>query len=233
MCRGKRLKTEFDLAVASLPIRGRETRFPVGRVFCVGRNYAEHAKEMGADPSREAPFFFSKPAAAVWRPDGTVPYPPRTQDLHHEAELVVALHQGGASLTLAAARACVFAYGVGIDFTRRDLQAEAKKQGRPWDTAKGFDASGPVSELVALEDCGWLEKGAITLTLNGQARQQGDLSDMIWKVDEIIAELSTYYTLQPGDIIFTGTPAGVGAVDRGDAVEATIEGVGQLAFRMI
>jgi fumarylpyruvate hydrolase len=227
------LKTVFDLAVASLPIRGRETRFPVGRVFCVGRNYAEHAREMGADPGREAPFFFSKPSAAVWTPDGEVPYPPRTQDLHHEAELVVALHRGGSSLSLPDSRACVFAYGVGIDFTRRDLQAEAKKQGRPWDTAKGFDASGPVSELVAIDDCGWLEKGAISLTLNDEPRQRGDLSDMIWKVDEIIAELSTYYTLQPGDVIFTGTPAGVGAVNRGDVVAATIEGVGELTFRMV
>lgn len=188
---------------------------------------------MGADPSREAPFFFSKPASAVWLPDGEVPYPPRTTDLHHEAELVVALNRGGLSLTLAAARECVFAYGVGIDFTRRDLQAEAKKLGRPWDTAKGFDASGPVSELVTLEDCGWLDKGAISLSLNGEPRQRGDLSDMIWKVDEIIAELSTYYTLQAGDIIFTGTPAGVGAVNKGDVVLATIAGVGQLEFTMV
>lgn len=227
------MKTVFDLPAVTLPIKGRDTRFPVGRVFCVGRNYAEHAKEMGADPSREAPFFFSKPAAAVWVPDGEVPYPPRTADLHHEAELVVALHRGGLSLTPTAARECVYGYGVGVDFTRRDLQAEAKKQGRPWDTAKGFDASGPVSELVALEDAGWLETGAVCLTLNGEPRQRGDLSDMIWKVDEIIAELSTYYTLQAGDIIFTGTPAGVGAVNRGDLVVASIAGVGQLEFRMV
>lgn len=227
------MKTVFDLPAVTLPVSGRDARFPVGRVFCVGRNYAEHAKEMGADPSREAPFFFSKPASAVWVPDGEVPYPPRTADLHHEAELVVALHRGGQSLTPTAARECVYAYGVGIDFTRRDLQAEAKKQGRPWDTAKGFDASGPVSELVAIDDCGWLDKGAIALTLNDEPRQRGDLSDMIWKVDEIIAELSTYYTLQAGDIIFTGTPAGVGAVERGDVVQASIEGVGRLEFRMI
>lgn len=227
------MKTVFDLPAVTLPVKGRDVRFPVGRVFCVGRNYAEHAKEMGADPSREAPFFFGKPAAAVWVPDGAVPYPPRTADLHHEAELVVALNRGGLSLTPAVARECVYAYAVGVDFTRRDLQAEAKKQGRPWDTAKGFDASGPVSELVIVEDCGWLDKGAISLTLNGEPRQRGDLSDMIWKVDEIIAELSTYYTLQAGDIIFTGTPAGVGAVNRGDVVVASIEGVGRLEFTMV
>lgn len=227
------MKTVFNLPVVSLPIKGREARFPVGRVFCVGRNYAEHAKEMGADPSREAPFFFSKPAAAVFVPAGEVPYPPRTADLHHEAELVVALHRGGLSLTVAAARDCVFAYGVGIDFTRRDLQAEAKKLGRPWDTAKGFDASGPVSELVSIDDCGWLDQGAITLSLNGEQKQRGDLSDMIWKVDEIIAELSTYYTLQAGDVVFTGTPAGVGAVNKGDEVDAVIAGVGELKFTVV
>jgi len=227
------LKTVFDLPAVTLPVNGRDARFPVGRVFCVGRNYAEHAREMGADPGREAPFFFSKPASAVWVPDGKVPYPSRTTELHHEAELVVALHRGGRSMTAEAARDCVYGYGVGIDFTRRDLQADAKRQGRPWDTAKGFDASGPVSALVAVDDCGWLEKGAITLTLNGEPRQRGDLSDMIWKVDEIIAELSTYYTLQAGDIIFTGTPAGVGAVNEGDVVLATIDGVGRLEFTMV
>ncbi|MEX0740010.1 MAG: fumarylacetoacetate hydrolase family protein [Pseudohongiella sp.] len=227
------MKYIFELPRVSLPVKDREQQFPVNRVFCVGRNYAEHAKEMGADPDREAPFFFSKPASAVFVPQGEVPYPPRTGDLHHEAELVVALHRGGHSLTVAAARDCVFGYSVGIDFTRRDLQAEAKKQGRPWDTAKGFDASGPMSELVAVEDCGWLDRGAITLSLNGEQKQQGDLSDMIWKVEEIIAELSTYYTLQAGDIIFTGTPAGVGAVNRGDVVDAAIAGAGQLTFRMV
>lgn len=227
------MKYVFELPVVSVPVKGRNEHFPINRVFCVGRNYAEHAKEMGADPTREAPFFFGKPATAVFVPDGEVPYPTRTQDLHHEAELVVALHKGGSSLTASAARNCVYGYAVGVDFTRRDLQAEAKKQGRPWDTAKGFDASGPVSALVPIADTGWLDKGVITLTLNGQLKQQGDLSDMIWKVDEIIAELSTYYTLQPGDVIFTGTPAGVGAVNKGDEVDAYIEGVGQLTFRMI
>ena len=227
------MKTTFELKQVALPVQDSDEQFPVNRVYCVGRNYAEHAKEMGADPTREAPFFFSKPADAVFVPDGEVLYPPRTQDLHHEVELVVALHKGGSSLTLQQARDAVFAYAVGIDFTRRDLQTDAKKQGRPWDTAKGFDYSGPVSALVPASKTGWLDKGAITLSLSGQPKQRGDLSDMIWKVDEIIAELSTYYTLKAGDVIFTGTPAGVSAVNKGDEVNAEIEGVGKLIFTMV
>lgn len=227
------MKTVFDLKQTTLPVQGTDARFPVNRVYCVGRNYAEHAKEMGADPSREAPFFFGKPADAVFVPTGEVPYPTRTSDLHHEVELVVALHKGGSSLTLEQAREAVYAYAVGIDFTRRDLQADAKKQGRPWDTAKGFDFSGPVSELVPVSKTGWLEKGAITLSLSDHPKQRGDLSDMIWKVDEIIAELSAYYTLKAGDVIFTGTPAGVSAVNKGDEVDARIDGVGRLVFRMV
>lgn len=227
------MKTIFELKQVTLAVQGDAAQFPVNRVYCVGRNYAEHAKEMGADPSREAPFFFGKPADAVFVPDGKVPYPTRTKDLHHEVELVVALHKGGSSLTLEQAREAVYAYGVGIDFTRRDLQADAKKQGRPWDTAKGFDFSGPVSVLIPVSKTGWLAKGAITLSLNGQPKQRGDLSDLIWKVDEIIAELSTYYTLKAGDVIFTGTPAGVGAANQGDEVDAAIEGVGRLVFTMV
>lgn len=227
------MKTVFEIKAPVLPVAGMDAVFPVNRVFCVGRNYADHAKEMGADPTREAPFFFSKPASAVFVPSGEVPYPTRTADLHHEVELVVALSKGGSSLSLEQARAAVFAYSVGVDFTRRDLQAEAKKQGRPWDVSKGFDFSGPVSALVPAANTGWLDKGAISLTLNGTEKQHGDLSDMIWKVDEIIAELSTYYTLQPGDVIFTGTPAGVGAVNRGDLVQVEIKGLGSLEFRMV
>jgi len=227
------MKTLFKLIPPTLPIKGTDTRFPINRVFCVGRNYAEHAKEMGADPSREAPFFFSKPACAVYAPQAQVPYPQRTQDLHHEAELVVALYKGGANLSLMQAREAVYGYAVGVDFTRRDLQAEAKKLGRPWDIAKGFDASGPVSALVPLSETGWLDKGAISLLVNGSQRQRGDLSDMIWKVEEIIAELSTYYFLEPGDILFTGTPAGVSAVQPGDKVDVKIQNVGELRFTMI
>lgn len=227
------MKTIFELKQVTLPVQGSDALFPVNRVYCVGRNYAEHAREMGADPTREAPFFFGKPADAVFVPVGEVPYPTRTKDLHHEVELVVVLHKGGSSLSLGQARDAVYAYAVGIDFTRRDLQADAKKQGRPWDTAKGFDFSGPVSELAPVSKTGWLDKGAITLSLSGQQKQRGDLSDMIWKVDEIIAELSTYYTLKAGDVIFTGTPAGVSAVNAGDQVDAEIDGVGTLTFRMV
>lgn len=227
------VKTVFELKAPVLPVQDSDAVFPVNRVFCVGRNYADHAKEMGADPTREAPFFFSKPACAVFVPTGEVPYPTRTADLHHEAELVVALHKGGSNLSLAQAREAVFGYAAGVDFTRRDLQAEAKKLARPWDVAKGFDFSGPVSALVPVSQTGWLDKGNISLHLNGVEKQHGDLSDMIWKVDEIIAELSTFYTLQAGDVIFTGTPAGVGAVSRGDRVSVTIAGLGSLDFTMV
>lgn len=223
----------FDLEPPSLPVQGTDALFPINRVFCVGRNYEDHALEMGADSGREAPFFFSKPSSAVFVPGMHVPYPPRTDDLHHEVELVVALGQGGRGLTVEQARDAVFGYGVGVDLTRRDLQLDAKQHGRPWDVAKGFDASGPVSPLISRETTGWLQQGRIALSVNGDLRQQGNLVKMIWAVDEIIAELSTYYTLQPGDLIFTGTPAGVGAVKPGDAIEAAIEGVGRLSFRIV
>lgn len=223
----------FDLEPPSLPVQGTEALFPINRVFCVGRNYEDHALEMGADPGREAPFFFSKPASAVFVPRMHVPYPPQTDDLHHEVELVVALGEAGRGMTLEQAREAVFGYGVGIDLTRRDLQLDAKQHGRPWDVAKGFDASGPVSPLIRRETTGWLQQGRIALSVNGDLRQQGNLVKMIWAVDEIIVELSTYYTLQPGDLIFTGTPAGVGAVVPGDAIEAAIEGVGKLSFRIV
>lgn len=223
----------FDLEFPSLGVQGTDDRFPINRVFCVGRNYADHAVEMGADPAREAPFFFSKPAVAVFTPHMHVPYPPRTKELHYEVELVVALGRGGRGLTPEQARDTVFGYGVGVDLTRRDLQFEAKQQGRPWDVAKGFDASGPVSPLVRQETTGWLQQGRIALSVNGELRQQGNLSKMIWSVEEIIAELSTYYTLQAGDLIFTGTPSGVGAVAPGDAIEAMVEGVGRLSFRIV
>ena len=222
----------FELEPPSLPIQGMDPRFPINRVFCVGRNYEDHAREMGADPGREAPFFFSKPASAVFMPNKHVPYPPRTDDLHHEVELVVALGQGGRGLAPEQAREAVYGYGVGVDLTRRDLQLEAKQRGRPWDVAKGFDASGPVSPLIRREATGWLQQGRIALSVNGELRQEGNLSSMIWAVDEIIAELSTYYTLQPGDVIFTGTPAGVSAVIPGDEIVAGIEGVGRLSFTM-
>lgn len=201
--------------------------FPVRRVFCVGRNYGDHAREMGSDPNREPPFFFAKPADAIVS-GGRVPYPPATANLHHEVELVAAIAQGGADIPVEAALEHVWGYTVGIDLTRRDLQDTAKKGGRPWTMAKGFDASGPVGVLRPVSDIGHPARGAITLDVNGQRRQTGDIGDMIWSVAEVVAYLSGLVTLAPGDLIFTGTPAGVGAVVPGDRLAARVEGVGEL-----
>ena len=221
----------FELPVPSLPIQGNDHSFPVGRIFCVGQNYEAHAREMGA-VKRSPPFFFAKPAQALLTENGRIPYPPRTEDLHHEVELVVALDRGGRNLDPEQAAEAVYAYGVGVDFTRRDVQAESKKKGRPWDTAKGFEHSAPVSALVPRSATGRLTGGAISLAVNGETRQQGDLQDMIWNVEEIIAELSTWFCLQAGDLIFTGTPAGVSAVVPGDELLARIEPVGELSLRI-
>ncbi len=204
-----------------VPIRGSALQFPVRRIFCVGRNYNDHVKEMGGVVGRDPPFFFTKPADAIVT-DGKFPYPTRSADVHHEIELVVALGP----------EAKIFGYAVGIDMTRRDLQAEAKKLARPWDTSKAFDHSAPVSPLVLASETGALTKGAITLDVNEERRQTGDIADMIWNVSEILAELGTYFELKPGDIIFTGTPAGVGAVKRGDRLQGTIEGIGTLDVRV-
>ena len=223
----------FDPVIASVAVAGSEDRFPVHRIYCVGRNYADHAREMGNDPDREPPFFFSKPADALVADRQAVHFPTRTDDLHHEVELVVALGKGAWQVASAQALDCVFGYGVGIDFTRRDLQASAKKAGRPWDVAKGFDDSAPVSVLQPVAVTGHPAKGAITLSVNGETRQRGDIADMIWSVPEIIAELSTYYRLQAGDLIFTGTPAGVGRVVAGDRLEGFIEGVGRLGIQLV
>jgi len=206
--------------------------FPVRRVYCIGRNYAEHAREMGANPEREPPFFFAKPADALLAGDLDLPYPPATGELHHEVELVVALGRGGSDIPAETALDHVWGYGVGLDMTRRDLQAEAKKAGRPWDMAKGFDHSAPIGLLVPAERLPAPHKGAITLAVNGSIRQQGDLADMIWSVAESIAALSRLVRLAPGDLIFTGTPAGVGAVGRGDVLEGAIEGVGTVRTRI-
>jgi fumarylpyruvate hydrolase len=183
---------------------------------------------MGMDPGREPPFFFTKPADAVVCGGGELPYPSRTQNLHHEVELVLALGSGGRNITPAEAPNCIFGYAVGLDLTRRDLQAEARKQGRPWDTAKAFDRSAPVSAIVPAARIGHPARGRIALSVNGVPRQQGDLAEMIWNVPEIVAELSTLFELAPGDLIFTGTPAGVGPLVPGDRAEAEIEGVGRL-----
>jgi fumarylpyruvate hydrolase len=211
-----------DLApVPSVPVVGTRRLFPVRRLYCVGRNYAEHAREMGGDPKREKPFFFQKAPDSIVT-DGVFPYPPLTSDVHHEIELVVALKAGGLNIPAVKARDIIYGYAVGLDMTRRDLQAEAKKQGRPWESAKAFDRAAPVSAIMPIEQSGFLVKGAITLDVNGERRQTGDLADMIWPVADIIAELSQFFLLAPGDMIFTGTPAGVGAVRRGDRLHGEI-----------
>ena len=223
-------------AQAAMPVAGSAAVFPVRRIYCVGRNYAAHAREMGADPSREAPFFFCKPADAVVPvlPGASLEllYPTQTRDFHYEAELVVAIDQGGADIPVEAALAHIWGYTVGLDMTRRDLQAALKSKGHPWEAAKAFDRSAPIAPLVPVADCGHPQAGAIWLTVNGQPRQRGDLADMIWSVAEIVARLSTLFRLEPGDLIFTGTPEGVGPVVSGDAIEAGVEGVGKLALKI-
>jgi fumarylpyruvate hydrolase len=211
-----------QLAVPTVTVAGSEQRFPVHRIYCVGRNYAEHAREMGHDSKKELPFFFSKPADAVVSSGQVLPFPTRTSELHHEVELVVALHQGGVNVGTADAASVIFGHAVGIDLTRRDLQAEAKKNGRPWDMAKGFDHSAPIGALkLGIPPA----SGSISLSIDGEVRQRGDLKDMIWSVAEIIAALSTYVALAPGDLIFTGTPAGVGPIQRGESVRGMIAGI--------
>jgi fumarylpyruvate hydrolase len=214
--------------ITTVAVAGTDAVFPVARVFCVGRNYAEHAVEMGHDPDREPPFFFMKPADAVV-PPGTLPFPTGTQDLHHEIELVVALAEGGRDIPVEEALDRVFGYAVGLDMTRRDLQAEAKKMGRPWDMAKGFDQSAPTSEIRPADDVGHPAAGSVWLRINGEPRQEGDLDQQIWKVPETISYLSTLVALRPGDLIMTGTPKGVGRVEPGDRLEGHIEGVGDLS----
>jgi fumarylpyruvate hydrolase len=215
-----------------LHVAGREALFPVRRVYCVGRNYADHAAEMGAD-TREPPFFFSKPADALVPGGGDVTYPPMTSNLQHEVELVVALGKGGSRIPADQALECVFGYAVGFDLTRRDLQSLAKDKGHPWDMGKGFDQSGPISDVQPVAVVGHPGKGAIWLKVNGELRQSGELAQMSWKVAEVIANLSTYVCLAPGDLIFTGTPAGVSTVVRGDVLVGGVEGVGELTVRIV
>ena len=220
--------TEFVITApetASVAVAGSSARFPVRRVFCVGRNYAAHAREMGSDPNREPPFFFTKPADAVVPASGAVPYPPSTNDLHHEIELVVALKAGGKDIDAAQALELVWGYGVGLDLTRRDLQAVAKDAGRPWDMAKGFDASAPCSALHPVSDVGHPSQARIWLEVNGTLRQEGNLDEMIWPIADVIASLSRLVTLAPGDLIYSGTPSGVGALQPGDRVRGGVDGV--------
>jgi len=220
----------FDIKQPSVPVAGCEDRYPVRRIYCVGRNYSAHAREMGHDPDREPPFYFMKPADAVVADTDSILYPPRTMDFHHEIELVVAIGGSGSNIKLNQALGHVFGYAVGIDFTRRDLQKEAKKHGRPWDTAKGFDQSAPVSAIHPASDIGHPSSGRIWLAVNGEERQIGDLNELIWDVAESVAELSTLFRLEPGDLIFTGTPAGVGPVKVGDRITGGIEGIDEIAI---
>jgi fumarylpyruvate hydrolase len=217
----------------SVEVTGTDERFPVHRIYCVGRNYAKHAREMGMDPDREPPFFFAKPADALVSNGTPVPYPSRTSSLHHEIELVVAIGTGGREIPVSSALAHVYGYAVGLDLTRRDLQFAAREQGRPWDVAKGFDHSAPVSAIRPASEIGHVERGAIWLDVNGETRQRANLSEMIWDVPEIVAELSTYFELRPGDLIFTGTPEGVGAVRRGDSLVGGIDGLETLRITIV
>jgi len=212
----------------AVAVRGTSMLFPARRVYCVGRNYAAHAIEMGHDPNREPPFFFMKTPDALLPDGGTFPYPTETEDVHHEVEMVVALEKGGRDIPEADALDLVFGYGVGIDFTRRDLQAEAKKLARPWEVGKAFDHAAPCGPLARAAEIGHPTKGAVTLDVNGARRQTGDLDQLIWTVPEMIAYLSRLFELAPGDLIFTGTPSGVGPVARGDALNGAVEGVGEL-----
>jgi fumarylpyruvate hydrolase len=224
------------LPVSTLAVAGGDSQFPVRRVYCVGRNYAAHAQEMGGT-GREDPFFFCKPADALLNvapgQTGTMPYPPKTANLHHEIELVVALGQGGRDLTVEQAADCIWGYAIGLDMTRRDLQAEAKKKGRPWEPGKAFDHSAPIGPLHPREQVGALTSGAITLSVNGVEKQAGDLSDLIWSVPEAIAYLSGLFELKAGDILFTGTPQGVSPVVAGDTMVGAIAGLGELSVRVV
>lgn len=217
-------------AIPTVPVEGSDTVFPVRRILCVGRNYAAHAREMGAD-TRDPPFFFAKPADAIVATPREVPYPPATSDLHHEIELVVALKSGGANLTPDQALEAVFGYAVGVDLTRRDLQGAAKAKGHPWEAGKAFDASAPITAIRVMDAPP--AQAAVTLSVNGTERQRGQVGDLIWSIGEVIAKASALWTLAAGDLIFTGTPEGVGAIVRGDEIVGEVEGVGRLEFTLV
>jgi len=213
---------------AILPIVGSDYLFPVSQIYCVGRNYADHAVEMGHDPDREEPFFFMKPSYAILNDGEQMEYPSFSTDVHHEVELVIALSKGGRDIGINEAMDLVYGYAVGIDMTRRDLQAEAKKKSRPWESGKSFMHAAPCSAISLIADSGEINFGSITLSINGTEKQRGDINQMIWKVPEIISRLSELFVLSPGDLIFTGTPAGVGPIQVGDKVQAAIENVGEI-----
>jgi len=220
-------------ATPYLPVAGTGKVFPVHRIYCVGRNYAAHAIEMGHDPDREPPFFFQKNPDNLVINDGDFAYPPKSNDVHHEIEMVVALGKGGHDIAVGDALDCVWGYGVGLDMTRRDLQGECKKLGRPWEIGKAFEHSAPCSALVPAAGIGHPDRGGVWLKVNGETRQEGDLNQLIWKVPEMIAYLSGLFELAPGDLIMSGTPAGVAAVKRGDVLHGHVDGVGDLHARVV
>lgn len=216
--------------VPSVPVAGTDLAFPVHRIYCVGRNYAEHAREMGFEPDREAPFFFMKPADAVVQNGATIPYALATRNLHHEIELVVAIGGAGVNVTREQALELVYGYAVGIDLTRRDLQIAAREKGRPWDAGKGFDDSAPVSAIHRKSEIGHPARGAIWLNVNEETRQSADLEQLILPVQELIVELSKLFALRPGDLVFTGTPAGVGPIQPGDRLRGGVAGVDEISI---
>jgi fumarylpyruvate hydrolase len=216
-----------------VPIIGDARQFPVNRIFCVGRNYAEHAREMGNDPDRDPPFFFLKSLDALVPGGGAVSYPRATHDLHHEIEMVVAIGVSGSEIALADAQEHVFGYAIGLDLTRRDLQAQAKKMSRPWDFGKSFEQGAPITAITEASSCGHLSSGEISLAVNDKVRQVGNLNEMIWNVPEIISFLSQFYQLEAGDLIFTGTPAGVGPLHQGDKLIGCVAGLPDLAVNII
>ena len=218
--------------IPTVAVEGTSQRFPVRRIFCVGRNYAEHTREMGGDPSRERPFFFTKPADAVVDSGTTIPFPSATKDLHHEMELVVAIDKEGTNIDQATAQDHIFGFGAGIDLTRRDLQQVAKDKRRPWDSGKAFDQSAPCAALTPVANVPDIAKANIWLTVNGDKRQSATIGDLIWSIEEVIAILSTEFMLKPGDLIFTGTPAGVGAIQSGDKIEGFIDGLASIVITL-
>lgn len=217
---------------ATIAVEGTSDLFPVHRIYCVGRNYAEHAREMGHDPDREPPFFFCKPADAIVENDSKIPYPMATGNLHHEIEQVVAIGKGGVNIPAAQALDHVYGYAVGIDLTRRDLQGVAKKMARPWDSGKAFDNAAPCAAIRPASEIGHPDSGRVWLAINGDLRQEGDLNQLIWSVPEIIEYLSGLWELRPGDLIMTGTPAGVGPIDRGDRITGAVDGIGEIRVQV-
>jgi fumarylpyruvate hydrolase len=221
--------------VVTLPVAGSDEQFPVNRIFCVGRNYAAHAREMGKDPDRDPPFFFMKPAnatVAAGAEEVSIPYPPKTANFHHEIELVVAIGTGGTDIPVEKALDHVFGYAVGLDMTRRDVQLEARDKGRPWEFGKSFAQSAPIGPIHKASEVGHVGEGAIAVTVNGEPRQHSDVAKLIWSVAESIAFLSEYETLEPGDLIMTGTPEGVNAVQPGDLMVGTVAGLGEIRVRV-